>query len=174
MDELGELAIGLIIAVSIVGIIVPILPGLLVEILAVFVWAAVTGGAVAWGVAIFALLVGGVGTFVKYAVPKRHLSEGGIPNRTLIVATVVAAGSAFAAPNSVLKTASPSAASQSGATARARSPAGTRPTANAARTTATVSTTGGHHAVVVASPTSQTRAMASLRTGLVRPRGLSS
>ena len=98
MDELGELAIGLIIAVSIVGIIVPILPGLLVEILAVFVWAAVTGGAVAWGVAIFALLVGGVGTFVKYAVPKRHLSEGGIPNRTLIVATVVAIVGLFVIP----------------------------------------------------------------------------
>ena len=58
MDELGELAIGLIIVVSLFGIMVPILPGLAMEIVAVFVWAALTGGAVAWSVAIAALLIG--------------------------------------------------------------------------------------------------------------------
>jgi hypothetical protein len=98
MDELGELAIGLIIAVSLMGIIVPILPGLAVEIVAVFVWAALTGGATAWGVAIAALLIGAIGTFIKYAIPKRHLSEGGIPNRTLIIATIVAIVGLFVIP----------------------------------------------------------------------------
>jgi uncharacterized protein YqgC (DUF456 family) len=98
MDELGELAIGLIIAVSIVGILVPILPGLAMEVIAVFVWAAVTGGTVAWSVAIATLVIAGIGTYVKYAVPKRHLNEGGIPNRTLLIATVVAIVGLFVIP----------------------------------------------------------------------------
>jgi uncharacterized protein YqgC (DUF456 family) len=98
MDELGELAIGLIIAVSIVGILIPILPGLAMEIIAIFVWAAVTGGAVAWSVAIACLLIAGIGTYVKYAVPKRHLNEGGIPNRTLVIATIVAIVGLFVIP----------------------------------------------------------------------------
>ena len=98
MDELGELAIGLIIVVSLFGIMVPILPGLAMEIVAVFVWAALTGGAVAWSVAIAALLIGGVGTFVKYSIPKRHLNEVGIPNRTLLIATAVAIVGLFVIP----------------------------------------------------------------------------
>jgi uncharacterized protein YqgC (DUF456 family) len=98
MDELGELAIGLIIVVSLFGIMVPILPGLAMEIVAVFVWAALTGGAAAWSVAIVALLIGGVGTFVKYSIPKRHLNEVGIPNRTLLIATAVAIVGLFVIP----------------------------------------------------------------------------
>ena len=98
MDELGELAIGLIIAVSLFGIVVPILPGLAMEVVAVFVWAALTGGAVAWGVAIAALVIGGIGTFVKYSIPKRHLNEVGIPNRTLLIATAVAIVGLFVIP----------------------------------------------------------------------------
>jgi uncharacterized protein YqgC (DUF456 family) len=98
MDELGELAIGLIIAVSLMGIIVPILPGLAMEIIAVFVWAALTGGAAAWSVAIVALLIAGLGTFLKYSIPKRHLNEVGIPNRTLLIATAVAIVGLFVVP----------------------------------------------------------------------------
>jgi uncharacterized protein YqgC (DUF456 family) len=98
MDELGELAIGLIIVVSLFGILVPILPGLAMELIAVFVWAALTGGAAAWTVAIVSLVIAGVGTFFKYSIPKRHLNEGGIPNRTLLIATAVAIVGLFVIP----------------------------------------------------------------------------
>jgi hypothetical protein len=98
MDELGELAIGLIIAVSLFGIILPIIPGLVLEIMVVFVWAALTGGVAAWSVAIAALLLGAIGTYVKYSIPKRHLNEVGIPNRTLLLATAVAVIGLFIIP----------------------------------------------------------------------------
>ncbi len=98
MDELGELAIGLIIIASLFGIIVPILPGLLMEVLAIFVWALVVGSPVAWGVAITALVLAGIGTFIKYSIPKRQLNEVGIPNRTLLLATAVAIVGLFVIP----------------------------------------------------------------------------
>ena len=98
MDELGELAIGLIIIVSLFGIVVPILPGLILEVIAIFVWALLTGGGVAWGVAIAALVLAGIGTVVKYSIPKRKLNEVGIPNRTLLFATAVAIAGLFVIP----------------------------------------------------------------------------
>ena len=57
MDELGELAIGLIIVVSLFGIVVPFLPGLALEVVAVVVWAALKGGAGSWSVAIAAIVL---------------------------------------------------------------------------------------------------------------------
>lgn len=98
MDELGELAVGLIIIVSLVGIVVPILPGLIMEVGAIVVWALLKGGGLAWAVAIAALVVGAVGTFVKYSLPKRRLEEAGIPGRTLLLATLVAIAGLFLVP----------------------------------------------------------------------------
>jgi uncharacterized protein len=98
MDELGELAVGLIIVVSLFGIVVPFLPGLVMEVIAIFLWAIVKGDGAAWAVAIAALVFAGIGTFVKYSIPKRKLNEGGIPNRTLLIATAVAIVGLFAIP----------------------------------------------------------------------------
>jgi uncharacterized protein len=98
MDELGELAVGLIIVVSLFGIVVPFLPGLVMEVIAIVLWAIVNGEGAAWAVAIAALVLAGIGTFIKYSIPKRRLNEGGVPNRTLLIATAVAIVGLFAIP----------------------------------------------------------------------------
>jgi uncharacterized protein YqgC (DUF456 family) len=98
MEELGELAVGLIIVVSLFGIVVPFLPGLVMEVIAIFLWAIVKSDGTAWAVAIAALVLAGIGTFVKYSIPKRKLNEGGIPNRTLLIATAVAIVGLFVIP----------------------------------------------------------------------------
>lgn len=98
MDELGELAVGLIIVVSLFGVILPVLPGLALEVGVILVWAFVKGGAVAWGVAIAAVVIAAIGTYVKYVVPKRRLNEAGIPNRTLLLATAAAVAGLFVIP----------------------------------------------------------------------------
>jgi uncharacterized protein YqgC (DUF456 family) len=98
MDELGELAVGLIIVLSLFGVVLPVLPGLALEVGVILVWAALKGGAVAWGVAIVALVLATIGTIVKYAIPKRRLNEVGIPNRTLLLATAVAIVGLFVIP----------------------------------------------------------------------------
>ena len=65
----------------------PLLPGLVMEVIAIFLWAVVKGDGAAWAVAIAALVLAGIGTFVKYSIPKRKLNDVGIPNRTLLIAT---------------------------------------------------------------------------------------
>jgi uncharacterized protein YqgC (DUF456 family) len=77
-----DVLVALAIAVGLVGILVPILPGSALILAAVLVWAVLTGGATAWSVfaVVTALLV--VGTVVKYAVPGRRLKDSGIPAST--------------------------------------------------------------------------------------------
>jgi uncharacterized protein YqgC (DUF456 family) len=77
-----ELLVALAIAVGLVGILVPVLPGSILVLTAILVWAWEVGGATAWvvfGIAAVALVVGGV---VKYLVPNRRLKDAGIPAST--------------------------------------------------------------------------------------------
>ena len=77
-----ELLVALVIAVGLVGILVPILPGSVLVLAAILGWAWDAGGATAWtvfGVSAAILLVGGV---VKYLVPNRRLKDAGIPAST--------------------------------------------------------------------------------------------
>ena len=98
MDELGELVVGLAIIAGLLGIVLPILPGLLLIVGAIFVWAIADGTGLAWGVATLSLALGAVGTFIKYSIPKRRLNESGVQNRTLVLATVVSIIGLFAIP----------------------------------------------------------------------------
>jgi uncharacterized protein len=71
--------VALVIAIGLVGVIVPVLPGLFLVWAAIGGWALVERSATGWvvlGVA-SALLVGG--TVVKYVVPGRRLRAAGIP-----------------------------------------------------------------------------------------------
>jgi uncharacterized protein len=77
-----ELLCALAIAVGLLGIVVPVLPGSVLVLLAVLLWAWDTGGATAWvlfAVAATLLVVGGV---VKWTVPGRRLKDAGIPGST--------------------------------------------------------------------------------------------
>lgn len=77
-----EIVVALAIVVGLVGILVPVLPGVLLILAAVLVWALdvdQTAGWVVLGVATgFAVL----GTVAKYAVPGRRLKDAGIPAST--------------------------------------------------------------------------------------------
>jgi uncharacterized protein YqgC (DUF456 family) len=75
----GEVVVGLVIAIGLVGVLIPVLPGLFLVWGAVAVWAFEVGSAAGWVVLALAtaLLVGG--TVVKYVVPGRRLREAGVP-----------------------------------------------------------------------------------------------
>jgi len=77
-----EVIVALAIAVGLLGILVPILPGGLLIVVAVAVWAADLGGPTAWTVlaVVTALVV--IGAVVKYVVPGRRLKDAGIPPST--------------------------------------------------------------------------------------------
>jgi uncharacterized protein YqgC (DUF456 family) len=77
-----EVLVALAIAIGLVGILVPILPGSVLVLAAVLLWAWEVGGATAWavfGVAAALLVAGGV---VKFLVPNRRLKDAGIPAST--------------------------------------------------------------------------------------------
>ena len=80
--SLLEVLVALVILVGLVGVLVPILPGLVLVLAAVLVWAVDEGSGTGWAVFAVATAVLVVGTVVKYAVPNRRLKTSGIPSST--------------------------------------------------------------------------------------------
>jgi uncharacterized protein YqgC (DUF456 family) len=76
--------VGLAVLVGLVGIVVPVLPGSILILGAVLVWAAASATAVGWVVFALVTTLLVVGGIVKYAVPGRGLKTAGVPSRTLI------------------------------------------------------------------------------------------
>jgi len=77
-----EVLVALAILVGLVGVIVPILPGLVLVLAAILVWAISEGAATGWTVFAVAALLIVAGSVVKYAVPNRRLKTTGIPSST--------------------------------------------------------------------------------------------
>ncbi|HSU01909.1 MAG TPA: DUF456 domain-containing protein [Nocardioides sp.] len=93
-----EIVVAVVIAVGIAGVIVPVLPGTILVLGAILVWALEIGTTTGWAVfaVAAALLVGG--SVVKYLVPGRRLKASGVPNRTLLVGAVLAFVGFFVIP----------------------------------------------------------------------------
>ena len=93
-----ELLVGLVILVGLVGIVLPILPGSILILGAVLVWAITEGTGTAW--LVFALVttllvVGGV---VKYVVPGRGLRSSGVPGRSIMLGAFLGIVGFFVVP----------------------------------------------------------------------------
>ena len=78
-----ELVVALVIAVGLVGVVLPLLPGTVLVAAAITVWAIDTGGRTAWLVLGSALAVLLLGAVLKYVLPGRRLADSGVPTRTL-------------------------------------------------------------------------------------------
>jgi uncharacterized protein len=95
---IGELLVGVVILVGLVGAVVQIYPGSLIVLGAVAVWGVVTGGAVGWAVLVVAALaVLGTGV-AKYLLAGRYLTRAGVPGRTLLVGGVLGVVGFFVVP----------------------------------------------------------------------------
>lgn len=93
-----ELLVAVVIAVGIAGIIVPVLPGTILVLGAILVWALEVGTSTGWLVfAVCATLLVG-GSVVKYLVPGRRLKASGVPHRTLLVGALLAFVGFFVIP----------------------------------------------------------------------------
>lgn len=90
--------VALAIAVGLVGVLVPLLPGSLLVAAAITVWAVALGESGGWVVLAIALALIGVGVLVKYLVPGRRLQRSGVPNRTLVLGAVVGIVGFFVVP----------------------------------------------------------------------------
>ncbi|WP_270889145.1 DUF456 domain-containing protein [Pedococcus sp. 5OH_020] len=87
-----------LILVGMVGIVIPVIPGLLLVVAAVLLWAFDTGGALAWSVFAVSGIVYLVGMALQYAVPGRRLREAGVRRSTLVLAVLLALVGFFVIP----------------------------------------------------------------------------
>ncbi|WP_433198154.1 DUF456 domain-containing protein [Nocardia sp. CA-107356] len=98
MSAWGEVVVGLVILVGLLGIIVPILPGVILIFGAIAVWAFVEGGATAWtvfAVSTAFLVLSGI---IKYTWPGRKMKDAGVSNRALFLGAVLGIVGFFVIP----------------------------------------------------------------------------
>ncbi|WP_236567402.1 DUF456 domain-containing protein [Nocardia sp. CY41] len=93
-----NLLAGLAILVGLVGIVVPILPGVILIFAAIAVWAFLTGGATAWTVFAISALLLVISGVVKYTWPGRRLKDAGVSNRSLFLGAVLGVVGFFVIP----------------------------------------------------------------------------
>lgn len=94
----GLLLVALVMAIGVVGVLVPLLPGLLLVAGAALVWAVAESSAYAWTVFTAMLVVLGLGTAAKYVLPARQLAAAGAPRSTLLVGGLGAVVGFFVIP----------------------------------------------------------------------------
>ena len=94
----GEILVGLTLVAGLLGTVLFVFPGLLIQVGTLFTWAVVDGDPIVWAVAIVALLIAGAATLVKYLIPGRRLKRAGVPMIVLAPATVLAIVGFFMIP----------------------------------------------------------------------------
>jgi uncharacterized protein YqgC (DUF456 family) len=91
---------GIAIAIGVVGVVIPVVPGLLLGWLGVLFWAVFDDapGAVRWTVLAVATVVAVLGAAVKYLVPGKKLKSAGVPNTALLAGGVLGLIGFFVVP----------------------------------------------------------------------------
>ena len=95
---LTDLAVGIAILVGMAGIIVPVLPGTLLILGAILVWALDTQTSTGWivfAVAAAFLITGGI---VKFTVPRSRMKDAGVPTSTMLLGALGALVGFFVIP----------------------------------------------------------------------------
>jgi uncharacterized protein YqgC (DUF456 family) len=95
---LSDVLVGVAVLVGLVGILVPVLPGSVLILAAVLVWALEAATSTGWVVFAVVTLLLVVGAVVKYAVPGRRLKSDGVPNRTLLAGGLLGVVGFFVIP----------------------------------------------------------------------------
>lgn len=98
MSDIGLFLVALAIAVGIVGVVVPVLPGALLAWAAIVVWALAVGSTTAWVVLAIATLSVGLAQVVKVLVPGRRLRDAGVPRASILAGVVLAVVGFFIIP----------------------------------------------------------------------------
>lgn len=89
---------GVLIAVGLAGIVLPVLPGPILIVAGVAVWAVPRADAVGWWVLGIVVLVTVAGQVAKYLLPGRRLSASGVPGHTLLAGFALGVVGFFVVP----------------------------------------------------------------------------
>lgn len=94
-----NLVAGLMILLGVLGVIIPVLPGLLLCWVGVFFWALLgDAGSARWAVLGLVTLVAVAGTAVKYLWPGKRLKSTGVPTTSMLAGGVLGLIGFFAVP----------------------------------------------------------------------------
>ncbi len=97
-DDVGVIVPPLLIIAGLVGIVVPVLPGLLLVLGGVLLWAGLDGSAIAWTVFSASVLLAVGGWVVQYLVAGRRMRRAGVPGSTLVLAVALGVVGFFVIP----------------------------------------------------------------------------
>jgi uncharacterized protein len=98
MSVLGEVLVGLAIAVGLVGIVVQLLPGNALVLSSVLVWAWLTGGTTAWVCFAVAALAIGLAELGQWLLAGRHMRRADVPWSTLALGGIAGIVGFFVVP----------------------------------------------------------------------------
>ena len=93
-----DVVVGLAVLVGLVGIIVPVLPGLLLVWAAVAVWSTERQDATGWIVLAVVTALALAGTALKYLLPGRRMRSEGVPTQTMLAGGVLGLVGFFVVP----------------------------------------------------------------------------
>nr|WP_238355063.1 DUF456 domain-containing protein [Kribbella sandramycini] len=71
------------------GIVIPVLPGAILSLAAILVWAIVEQSTTGWIVFAVAAALIAASQVVKYTVPERRLRESGVPRRSMFIGVLL-------------------------------------------------------------------------------------
>jgi len=97
MDGLN-IVVGLVILVGLIGIVVPVLPGLFLVWAAVLFWASATQTMAGWALLAVATTAALAGFLLQYLVPGRRLRSAGISTSTTLAGAALALVGFFVVP----------------------------------------------------------------------------
>jgi uncharacterized protein YqgC (DUF456 family) len=98
MDTVGLILVGVAIAIGIVGIVIPLLPGTLLVFGAIAVWAFVEGTVAAWVTLAVVAVILGATVLVKYLWPARRMRDADVSTRSLVAGGVLGIIGFFVVP----------------------------------------------------------------------------
>lgn len=87
MDGLTLLA-GAIVVLGFIGIVVPFLPGLLMILAGIAVWAVPQNDGVAWATLVLTTVMCAAGMVLQYVIPGRRMAERGVPGFSIFCGAV--------------------------------------------------------------------------------------
>src|SRR4051812_36321639 len=89
---------GLLVLAGVVGVLVPGLPGPVLVVAGIAVWAVPRNDAVGWAVLAVAVALVVAGAVLKYLLPGRRMRDAGVPGRTLVAGGVLGIVGFFVVP----------------------------------------------------------------------------
>lgn len=93
-----EIVVAILLAIGVAGVLVPIIPGTIVILGGLLLWAVDLSSTSAWVVFAIAAAVLALGAVVKFVVPSRRLKAAGVPRSTMVIAGVVGIAGFFIIP----------------------------------------------------------------------------